>query len=339
MPNGNKNNGNDDIELLPVEFRKPEEKKKKEEKPEVKLFIPEIKKKPQKSTFMGKFFSSKKKSPQAPESVVPSPKPDIETDISIFKIKKEPPKNIPSQPAAPSISARPLAEQKSAPPPPQTPQKTELKRSPNGAGKISSAKPLKKKTSIRQKLGITLIPEETTVSKEKTKRSKQVVLLITFAIILMFIGGGIYWALKWYEEQADLDLQKIEADLSTINSKNKELDSEKTQAQSFQKKLKTVDKLLENHIYWTNFFSFLEKNTVADVYFVNLIGGSDGQIVMSGVAKSYRALARQIVSFRDNNQVSLLSVLSASASVDTEGNVAEINFDAKLKFTPEFFLK
>lgn len=335
MPNGNKNNGNDDIELLPVELRKPEEKKKKEEKPEVELFIPEIGEKPQKSTFMGKFFGTKK-SPQMPKAGTPLSEPDTEADISVFKIKKEPPKNISPQPAPPQAQARPPLEQKPAPLPPQ---KTELKQPQNGTNKMVLSKPSNGKKTIGQKLGITLIPEEATVSKEKTKRSRQVALLVIFAFILMLIGGGVYWALKWYEGQADLDLQKIEADLSVINGKNREMDSEKVQAQSFQKKLKTVDKLLENHIYWTNFFSFLEKNTVADVYFVNLIGGSDGQVVMSGVARSYKALSRQIVSFRENELISLVSILSASASLDTEGNIAEINFDAKLKLTPEFFLK
>ncbi|MFA5128501.1 MAG: hypothetical protein WC445_00890 [Patescibacteria group bacterium] len=347
MPNGNKNSGNDDIELLPVELRRPEEKKKKEEKQEVKLFVPETEEKSQKSTFMGKFFGLKSapKPMGSPKPAAPPPESATESDLSVFKMQKEvpnvtPPTSVFSRSTPPQPReivpppAKPPAEQRPAPP-----QKIEPKRSQNGASKGKLSKPSGEKISLSQKLGITLIPEEESAVKEKRKTSRKAILLIVVAIILVLIGGGSYWALKWYQGQVDLDLQKVEADLSVINEKNKALDSEKTQAQFFQKKLKTADKLLENHIYWTNFFSFLEKNTVADVYFVNLIGGSDGQIVMSGVAKSYRAMARQIVALKADDRVSKVSVLSASASVDTEGNVTEIDFDAKLQINSEIFLK
>lgn len=336
MPNGNKNGGNDDIELLPVELRRPEEKKKKEEKPEVKLFIPETEEKTPKPTFMGKFFSSK----QAPKPAVPSPKLVDESDLSVFKMQKEISRVVQSSPPVlpePIPPSRGLSMGQKPVSPPS--QKIEPKHPSVDAPKGKLSKSPGEKTTVSQRLGITLIPEEESADKEKRKTSKKAALLISLVIILVLIGGGLYWILKWYEGQAELDLHKVETELSVVSEKNKVLDSEKIQAQSFQKKLKTADKLLENHIYWTNFFSFLEKNNVADVYFINLIGGSDGQIVMSGVAKSYAAMSRQIVAFKTAENVSKVSILSASASVDTEGNVTEINFDAKLQLNPKIFLK
>lgn len=350
MPNGTKNNGDDDIELLPAEFRKPEEKKKKEEKPEVKLFVPETEEKLPKPTFMGKFFSSKSipKPAGAPEAVPSSEKFAAESDLSVFKIQKEIPKPTPPplvafprptpppepKPTPPPAPVEPLIEKKFVSPPPP-PQKVEPIRPKNGAPKGKFLKPSGEKSPP----DITLIPEEESADKEKRKTSRRAILLASVAIILALCGVGSYLILGWYQEQIDFDLQKIEADLGAAREKNQALDSERGEAQDFQRKLKIADKLLENHIYWTNLFSFLEKNTVADVYFVNLIGGGDGQMVMSGVAKSYAAMARQITAFRAGDQVSKVSVLSASASVDTEGNVTEINFDAKLQFNPEIFLK
>ncbi len=355
MPNGTKNIGSDDIELLPPEFQKPEERKKKEERPEVKLFVPEMEEKSQKPTFMGKFFSSKPTPKPAPASqgVAPSPKPAAEPDLSVFKIQREIPKSVPPsppppvspvfsrptpppalKPVLPPAPPRPPMENKPLPVP-KPPQKVEPPRQKNNAPRGKFSKPPGEKIPP----DITLIPEEESADKEKRKTSKKAILLASVAIILALCGGGLYFILGWYQGQADLDLQKIEADLGAAREKNQALDSERGEAQNFQKKLKIADKILGNHIYWTNLFSFLEKNTVADVYFVNLIGGDDGQIVMSGVAKSYAAMARQITAFRAGDQVSKVSVLSASASVDTEGNVTEINFDAKLQFNPKIFLK
>jgi len=345
MPNGDKNIGNDDIELLPPEFRKPEEKRKKEERPEVKLFIPETEEKPQKPTFVGKFFSSKQETkPAASQQKIVE-----EANLSVFKMQREVPKAATPSPPVPPRSVPPPPPQKIVPPPikpsvpppqkPAPPQKIEYKpeqkRPQNGAPKEKISKP----SGEKMPPDITLIPAEEGAVKEKRGKSRQIIILVATAIILVLVGGGLYWVLKFYQEQADFDLQKIEADLGVVSKKNQDLNLEKTEAQFFQKKLKTAEKLLENHLYWTNFFSFLEKNTVADVYFVNLIGGSDGQIVMSGVAKSYAAMSRQIVAFRADERISKVSVLSASASVDTEGNVTEINFDAKLQLNPEIFLK
>jgi hypothetical protein len=336
MPNGNKNNGNDDIELLPLELRRPEEKKKKEERPEVKLFVPETEEKPRKSTFMGKFFSSK----QAQQPISPPPKPTVqaeESDLSVFKMQKDVPKAAPVSPPPPTrfsppLPPKPIIEQR-------PPQKIEMKRPQNFAPKTNMSKPSGEKISTDKKTDITLIPAEEVAVKEKRGKSRQIILLVVVAVILALIGVGAYLALKWYENKTGLALQKVEADLEVMDKKNRELVSEKNQAQLFQKKLKTANKLLGSHIYWTNFFSFLEKNTVADVYFVNLIGGSDGQVVLSGVAKSYKAMARQIVSFRADDRISKVSIMSASASVDTEGNVVEVNFDAKLQLSSEIFLK
>ena len=348
MPNGGKNNGNDDIELLPEELRRPEEKKKNEEKPEVKLFVPGEEQKPSKSTFVGKFFSPKQKSQPVPPSV---PKTSSEQEMSVFKMQKEVKRMPEVMPPAPSVSkpVLPASPQeivrqpfnKPTPPkPPVPPQpKVEMRRPPNGNGaqKSGQRKQNGKKVS-GHKLGITLMPEEK-ISPEKARRPKQIIALIVVAIILTAALVAACMLIKQYQGQADLELQKVESDLNGADQKVKALDADRNQAQIFQKQLKAADKLLIGHLYWTNVFSLLEKNTVADVYFVNMVGGSDGQIVLSGEAKSYAAISRQIVAFRQNNGIKNISVLSASASIDSEGNIVKVDFDAKLQLNPDIFLK
>jgi hypothetical protein len=342
MPNGNKNNGTDEIELLPEELRRPEEKKKREEKPEIKLFVPEEEQKLQKPTFVGKFFSSKQKPPAIQ-------KPPSEADTSVFKMQKEVKKNppeIPSAPPTPKIQPPPLPREtprqsfnKSIPPKTAVPSqpKVEMRRPSNGAQKPGQQKPSGEKIA-GLKLGITLMPEEK-ISSERAWRPKQIIIIIVLAIILAVALGAAYILLKQYQGQADSDLQKVESDRGGLDQKIKALDAEKNQAQIFQKQLRAADELLTGHLYWTNFFSFLEKNTVADVYFVNMVGGSNGQIVLSGVAKNYMAIARQIVAFREIASISNVSILSASASVDSEGNITKVDFDAKLQINQDIFLK
>lgn len=313
MPNGNKNNNKKEIELLPVELRRTEEKRRDEERPEVKLFIPPEERKPERPSFTGRV------------SIPQTPKEPRE-DFSVFKMQKEEPH------PAPAPAPRPV--QRPAPQPRPAPS-----RPPEKSKQPSLTKPSGPKQPIGSKIGITLMPEETAETKKNKGQGKKVALLIVIAVLLASIAGGAYAAVKWYEGQVDLELQKVSTDLLVVNRQIENLGVEKTDAQILQRRLKAASALLDQHVYWTNFFSFLEKNIVSDVYFVSMIGASDGQVTLAGVAKSYKALARQINAFRANNSVGVVSVLSASASVDADGNVVEVDFDAKLTLKPEIFLK
>jgi hypothetical protein len=183
-----------------------------------------------------------------------------------------------------------------------------------------------------------LIPEAR-VGGEEARKPKRGVVLVVISVAMAIILGGLYFGLKLSDDKVSVELKKVESDLAVAKQKIKDVEEQKNQAQTLQKQIKAADKLLEGHVYWTNFFAFLEKNTVTDVYFLNIVGGSDGQMNLSGIAKSYRALAKQIVAFREAEGTDSLSVASASASVDPTGKVAEVNFDAKLELKLEVFLK
>lgn len=63
---------------------------------------------------------------------------------------------------------------------------------------------------------------------------------------------------------------------------------------TFNNKLLAVDYLLNNHIYWTNFYKFLEDNTINDVYYEKFSGDLSGKYVLPTVAKDYRSISTQL---------------------------------------------
>ncbi len=356
MPNGNKNNnGKKEIELLPPELRHPEEKKRKTEKEEVKFFIPSVEEKPKGPIFGGKIFGAGSPGRTAERETENEKNKAAEREMEIFKMQKEvgqpraaaippAPRPLPEVPKKPEVLPKPEL----LPPKPPAPQKEsvirpavkiEPKVAPRPA--VSPApKPAKPEAPAPKgrRFGITLIPEEK-VSAKEAKKSKRKIVLIVIILVMATIFGGLYFYLRLSIDSMVAEIKKVEADLAITSQKIKDVEEEKNQAQIFQKQLKVANKLLENHVYWTNFFNFLEKNIVADVYFSNLIGGSDGQIILTGVAKSYKAVGRQIISFRTAEEMENVFVSSASASVDPEGKVSEVNFDARLKLKPEMFFK
>ncbi len=340
MANGKKNNNKKEIELLPEELRRPEEKKKKEEKPEVKMFVPpkfvlpeEEKKKGPK--FWDKIFGSReerekrKKEKEIQKAEAIQKKKEEKERRELFKMKaaSKPPETPPSpKPPKPSLPPQP--------PPPAAPTAKPVPKV------IAGVKPLGPEGAIpaKKKFGITLMPAELAVSAE-VKRTKQMTILVAVVIILGVIFGGTFGILKWYDRKVAADLEKVKKDLAAVEQQIKNLDEKKNQAQTLQRQFKVADEILAQHVYWTNFFALLEKNTVSDVYFLNLVGGSNGQITLSAVAKSYKAVAEQIVAFKEEENVEKVSITSASASIGPLGEILEVNFDAKLQLKPEIFLK
>jgi hypothetical protein len=331
MPNGNKNNGKKEIELLPTELRRPEERKKREERPEVKLFVPPVQEKTPKPSFLGKFFGAKEAVRQEEKSKVK------EADLSVFGMQKEtkqpsppPPKPQPVVPQEPrpALSPKPqpvfLPKKESLPPPKVVQPQTQPVR--------------KGIPPVKNRFGITLIPEEA-VSPEEARRPRQKAILVAIIVILVLVLGGSFGLLKWYQGKFVLELENIEKDIASIEKQITSLDEAKNRAEILQKQFVVADKLLAKHVYWTEVFSFMEKNTVPDVYFKNFVGGVDGSVSLSGIGKSYRAVAEQIVSLREAENAEKISITSASASVAPTGETTEVNFDAKLKLKPEIFLK
>jgi len=62
----------------------------------------------------------------------------------------------------------------------------------------------------------------------------------------------------------------------------------------FNNKLLAVDYLLNNHIYWTNFYKFLEDNTINDVYYEKFSGDLSGKYILPAVAKDYRSISTEL---------------------------------------------
>lgn len=63
---------------------------------------------------------------------------------------------------------------------------------------------------------------------------------------------------------------------------------------TFNNKLLAVDYLLNNHIYWTNFYKFLEDNTINDVYYEKFSGDLSGKYILPAVAKDYRSISTEL---------------------------------------------
>jgi len=164
---------------------------------------------------------------------------------------------------------------------------------------------------------------------------------IFFALLLVGVFYGFLFLKKQNEslEGENLD-QEIEIIQNKIENEKKGL----KEINILQKKLLVGKDILDKHVYWTNFFEFLEKNTLANVYYQNgLSGNTEGSYTFKAITDNYRNITEQLAVLRDNDLVIEADVAKGSMSEkkDNKKNISkqEISFDLNLKVKPEIFYK
>ncbi len=168
-------------------------------------------------------------------------------------------------------------------------------------------------------------------------KSSSSVFVSYFLILLILVSGSLAYLTFLEKEEAkkvniyDEDIQKIKD-----NIENEERMVE--EGLEFQSKMIALEALLNKHIYWTNLFKYLEKNTLEEVSFSAFSGGLDGKYGLDASASDrYFTASEQIKSFAEDEFTT--SVSASDLSLSEEGDVVSIGFNLNIKVKPEIFYK
>jgi len=147
-------------------------------------------------------------------------------------------------------------------------------------------------------------------------------LVATVLCYLIFI-------LKIYlQEQAIKNL-----DVETLNVGTDAQKDEEKIVFGYQKKVNDYGMLLQNHKFASNVFSFLEKDTLPNVWFYRFsMPMSQNQIDLAGEAETMDALSRQTSAFEKNEFVKKVSILNSDTGV-----LGKISFNLSLQLDPKIF--
>ena len=124
------------------------------------------------------------------------------------------------------------------------------------------------------------------------QRGILIILVAVFAT--MTVLSMAYWGISWWESSSQSE--KNNNYLQQYYKLSKQIRNESAsyfcKVLAFKNKLDQVNFLLERHIYWTNFFSFLEDNTLSNVYFSGFSGMVNGTYSLSAVTDNFDAIRR-----------------------------------------------
>jgi len=183
--------------------------------------------------------------------------------------------------------------------------------------------------------------EITTITDWGEKKRLVFYLLLILAIII----GGFYFALLGWEYKSKHEAAKLGGVIAELESQIEVAEKTVKEVDDFQQKLKFASGLLDRHIYWTNFFYFLEENILTKAIVLGgFTGGTEGEYEFSLKASEYIDIPDQVRVLKANDKVIDAFVLGGTQVIETtldkyekEKSEKVINFSLNIILKPSLF--
>lgn len=160
------------------------------------------------------------------------------------------------------------------------------------------------------------------------------------AVIATLIIGAAYGGLMVYGSKKHNEILNTENKSAEVGQKINQAQNDIEQYISLQKKLKFVNQLLDKHLYWTNLFNFLEKKTIADIYYLSFSGDSAGKYTIPARADNFGNLTEQLKIFKaEKDKVKQADISGGKLDSKENEEKTGISFDLEITLNPSVFLK
>jgi energy-coupling factor transporter transmembrane protein EcfT len=155
--------------------------------------------------------------------------------------------------------------------------------------------------------------------------------LFTFSLILFLFSVFVFFGLKFgYVSYLTSETNALDKKIQDLGNRVSAEDQARFIA--FYSQLANLKKILDNHGFSGNIFSFLEKNTLGQVYYNDAgFSGPDGELTLKGFAASSETLVSQLAIFDKAPEVA--KVVLNQTNTDQRG----VTFALTLTFRADFF--
>jgi|GEM_PF-1383999 len=182
-------------------------------------------------------------------------------------------------------------------------------------------------------LDIDLIKDEVPVIFDK---KKNLYTLGTFAILSFFLVFEVYFFLySWERQEIRKKAIALQEEVTRLDNEISSYQNQAMTATDFKNKISSASPLFDNHIYWTNLFAFLEKNTLADVYYSGLTGDTSGTYLLHSMVKDFRAISFQLKTVLADSHA--VSAKISGEKVNSGDQSLGVTFDLGIAVKPSIF--
>lgn len=194
-------------------------------------------------------------------------------------------------------------------------------------------------------LEMDLIKDEVVVNFDWREHFSSMFLFLLLAAVL--IGEAYYALYIWGNNQDNTKSLYLKDEIAQTQKQIDDLKYLSNEAFSFKTKLTAVQPVFKRHIYWSNFFNFLQDTTLKDVYYLNFSGTTAGSYTLASKVKDYRAINVQLKAMLSNINTASASIANEKIDNPASSSPRLINpntqpgasFDLNLKVKPDLFSK
>jgi len=158
---------------------------------------------------------------------------------------------------------------------------------------------------------------------------QNILFYFSFGLILMVVLT--YFILDIYLNKAETTSKNLEETLAREKTAE-EIVLEK-EVFGYQRKIEGFSKLINQHLFSSKFFEFIEKNSHPQVWFSKLdLNPVKGEAKLTGEAENFTILHQQLQILRANPLVKNLNLVKI-----TIGKEGRVNFELNLDLDPDLF--
>jgi hypothetical protein len=129
---------------------------------------------------------------------------------------------------------------------------------------------------------------------------------------VLFLAVAIYFGLTLgYNPYLQSQLTSVQNQVSTLD--NSVSAGDQSQLINFYSQIANLQTLLQQHTFSSQFFSWLEKNTEANVYYRSFALTQGDQISLSGTALTEADVNQQVAILENSPEVSTVTISSVTA--------------------------
>lgn len=157
--------------------------------------------------------------------------------------------------------------------------------------------------------------------------------ILLFSGSILFIIIFIYAGLRFgYETYINGQLKSLEGQVQKVGQQI--TPASEANLIKFYSQIANLESLIKGHVFSSQFLTWLEQNTEANVYYTSISFSSGGQVALVGSAKTAADVSEQLAVFEASPEVSSVSLSSVALSPTANIWV----FNAVLNMQPAVFL-
>jgi len=176
--------------------------------------------------------------------------------------------------------------------------------------------------------------------------SKAIKYNIVFALLSIITVVWVWGYFVFMNKKQDDYISPLEKNLIAREEKLQKLNAEVDGLTALRGKVAVIKGVFANHVYWTDFFTFLEKNTLPGVYYDDFEGDLSGEYHLLVIAKDFNTMVAQMKIWQNEskyiNKSSVINIETASIQSNVAGNVEQLpveKFWIDLSVKQEIFYK